>query len=106
VLPNRSITSIATLSIALILVTAGASAAAPPQKDEYGSHGNIWKTISAAERQEAMDLTKRFKGMISAARSELMSRALVPATGITPSIVTAPWCSGWSGKSRSARECA
>jgi len=42
------------------------------QNEEYGSRGNVWKILTDAERQEAMDLTERFKRMISDARSELM----------------------------------
>ncbi len=68
----RSITVTALLSCALSLVSVGSGAAAPQKDEDYGSRGNIWKSISAAERQEAMDLTERFKGMISTARSEMM----------------------------------
>jgi aspartyl aminopeptidase len=69
VLRVRPTPVIALLSITLLMTVIG-GAAAPPE--DYGSHGNIWKTLSDAERQEINDLTERFKVLISAARSELM----------------------------------
>jgi aspartyl aminopeptidase len=58
--------------IAIFLVTTRSGTEASSKKDDYGSRGNIWKTISASERREVMDLAERFKKLISAARSELM----------------------------------
>jgi aspartyl aminopeptidase len=53
-----------------VVVPAGIEGA--PREEGYGSRGNIWKDFSAEERQEATELTERFKEMIGKARTELM----------------------------------
>ena len=40
--------------------------------DDYGSRGNLWKSMSEEERQEVHALAERFKVMIGDARSELL----------------------------------
>jgi len=50
-----------------ILLFAGITAS-----QDYGSRGNLWKSMSVDEQQEADGLAERFKVMIGAARSELM----------------------------------
>ena len=53
--------------ISLLAVAFGALA-----DDDYGSRGNLWKSMSAEERQEVDALADRFKVLIGDARSELM----------------------------------
>jgi aspartyl aminopeptidase len=54
------------------ILTCALIAASTVSAQDYGSRGNLWKTMSVEERAEVDDLAQRFKVMIGAARSELM----------------------------------
>ena len=54
--------------LALALLSVAVEAA----DDDYGSRGNLWKNMTAEERQEVGELGERFKDMIDVARSELL----------------------------------
>ncbi len=59
---------------ATVLLLAGLPASAQDNsndgRDEYGSHGNVWSSLSDSQREEVNNLAERFKVMIGAARSE------------------------------------
>lgn len=61
----KSVKSLFTL-ISLLALVVGAPA------EDYGSRGNLWKSMSEEERQEVDALAERFKVMIGDARSELL----------------------------------
>ena len=61
----KSVKSLFTL-ISLLALVLGAPA------EDYGSRGNLWKSMSEEERQEVDALAERFKVMIGDARSELL----------------------------------
>ncbi len=61
----KSVKSLFTLISLLALV-------ASARVEDYGSCGNLWKSMSEEERQEVDALAERFKVMIGDARSELL----------------------------------
>jgi len=54
-----------------LLVLISPAAQAGGAQEDYGSRGNIWMEMAPGERQQAEEISDRFKEMIGAARTEL-----------------------------------